>query len=84
MPVLSDRSISFTAVLAGAGWIVGVALVVIDLFVAPRLDALGLIAAGAGGVLTIRGFFCTASERERNAFQLGRDSVQGEGVTPLR
>lgn len=56
----------------------------VDLFVPVGLGTLGLLVAGAGGVLTIRTYFCDVARRERNAFELGLDAARGDKVQPLR
>lgn len=77
---LDDRSVSFTLASSLLLWIAGLVLVVVDIFVEPQLVGLGLFSAGAGGVLTIRSYFCALSRREQNAFELGRESAGIRGL----
>ena len=55
----------------------GLALVLVDLFSRVECGELGLLAAGAAMVFNVRGFFCRLAERERNAFEIGRDFEAG-------
>lgn len=63
-------------------WAVGLVLVVLWMVYALRTGGLGLLIAGAGGVLNIKVFLGELEERERRAFEFGRQvgAVQGEDV----
>jgi hypothetical protein len=73
---MEDVTISATATLAYGLWAVGITFVVVQLFDGAPLGQLGLLAAGAGMVLNVRGFICTQCQREQSAFDLGRESVR--------
>jgi hypothetical protein len=69
---MHDRTISLHHVSAAALWVVGAALVTIGLLAGiPGLGHIGLMAAGMGGVLNIRGFMCRALTDQRETFELG-------------
>ena len=73
---MHDRNISLHHVSAAALWVLGASLITIGLIAStPGLGHLGLMAAGMGGVLNIRGFICESMNREQNAFLLGQDSA---------
>lgn len=75
-----DRKISATQTFAYAHWALGLSLIVTSFYGPIQLAALGLLAAGVGGVAQIRGMICGLEERERNAFDLGRDYESSQGV----
>lgn len=64
--------------LAWSCWGLAFTLVTLDLFMASRDDVghLGMVFGAAGGTLHIRGWFCRLERRERNAYELGRDSLR--------
>lgn len=70
---MHDRTISATTTIAYACWFTGTLLVFLSFFGPLQLAAVGLLIAGAGGVMQIRGFLCALERRERNAFALGKD-----------
>lgn len=72
-----DRSISIWTVTAVTLWALGLGLVVVDLAVAhARLGFLGLYFTCGGGVATICRSNQLAHREQRNAFELGRESVR--------
>lgn len=75
-----DGKIAATTALAALLWPAGLALVILDLMTGIQTGELGLYLAGAGGVLTIRGFFCEMRQRERDAYRLGEEA----GVRSIR
>lgn len=81
-----DQSVTILTALAFVLWITGGALVLTgQLGASPHLGQVGLLAAGLGGVINIRGFIDNLTERERNAFEVGRQYERpGGGVRSLR
>lgn len=71
-----DKTISSTTALAMLLWPAGFLLIILDLMTGWEAGELGLFLAGAAGVLNIRGFFCDLRYREREAYEIGRDSVR--------
>lgn len=72
---MKDRQFSALHVFAGTLWAVGGLLILATLIAHQRegLAELGLLLAGAGGVLSVRGMLCHMEQRERTAFEIGRD-----------
>lgn len=69
---MQDRTISLHHVSAAALWVLGATLVTIGLMSGvPGLGHLGLMFAGAGGVINIRGFMCRALTDQRETFEIG-------------
>lgn len=65
-------------------WGIGLAMVLFWTFGEVRTGSLGLLFAGAGGVLNIRAFLAEMEERERRAFEVGQQFGQGSsGVSRL-
>lgn len=79
---MNNRSISVYSALAVLLWTLGAILIVVDMVSNWETGELGLLAAGGGGVLSIRAYFCAFERRERNAFLLGRD--YGEHTAEVR
>lgn len=80
-----QKDVSLLCVVAWLCWTGGAAVVVVDIL-NPRAQLLGLVALliGAGAVLHVRGFIINLERREREVFELGRDSAMGGGsVRPL-
>lgn len=67
-------------------WTIGLVLVVIWMVYGYRTGGLGLLIAGAGGTWNVRVFIGEMEERERRAFNVGRQvgAAERDGVTPLR
>ena len=83
---MEDRPISVTLVAAVMFWFAAAMLVGLDLWLdSARLGRAGLFCSVAGATVTVRRYACTAvqavTERERNAFELGRDAA---GLRSLR
>lgn len=70
---MNDFRISATTAASGLLWTVGVVLTIVELVTGLDVGELGVVTAAGGAVLTVRGFFCQLADRERNAFELGRD-----------
>lgn len=73
---MNDMNISLNSTTAYALWTLGAVLIVWHMLTGNPTAALGLLLAGAGGVLTIRSFFCEQARREKAAFDLGRESIR--------
>lgn len=83
--VISDRSVSVTAVGAYVLWGIGGTFVVVGYFAGLWFSAVGLWLSGIGGVLNIRRLLCLHASRGREVFEMGRDFERGQGsVRPLR
>lgn len=68
---ISGRVISY------ALWALGGMTVALSLFVGPpQLASVGVLLAMAGAVLQVRSYICALSSRDREAFDMGRDSVR--------
>lgn len=75
-----QREVSLVCVLAWACWSTGVSLAVVSLtFPHMHVAAVVVLLSCAGGVLHIRSSIDNLERREREVFELGRDSVR-----PLR
>jgi len=76
------RQISAWHVAAFGLWAIGLVLVVIWMVQGIRTGGLGLLFAGAGGVINIRVFILEMEDRERQAFDFGRQvgAAQSEGT----
>lgn len=76
------KTISAWHVMAFGLWAIGLVLVVMWMVEGIRTGGLGLMFAGAGGVLNVRVFILEMEDRERRAFDFGRQvgAAQGEGT----
>lgn len=79
---MEEWEVSVEAILAGLLWSLGIALVVLNFWVAADLGDLGLLLAGIGAVLTLRRSHLGMFEMQRKAFELGRDYERGQLVKP--
>lgn len=82
--MLIDRSISATSVAAWALWIIGGVVVLTDVFVGPPIMGVGLWTTGAAMVLSIRRMLCRQADRQREAFEMGRDFERGSELHSVR
>ncbi len=77
---LSDKDVSLTSAFSLILWLIGACLILLAALTECRTGDLGLLIAGWGAVLTIRGYICSGVERvverEEAAFQMGRDSIR--------
>lgn len=71
------------AAAAMALWIVGGTLVLVHSIDTHLLGQLGLWLSGLGAVLWIRRMVCRLTERERNAFELGRDHERARDIRSI-
>lgn len=71
-----ESTVTVRTVTALLLWTAGIIAIGLSFFGPLQLAAIGLLLAGMGGVVQIRGFLCALERRERNAFDLGRDSVR--------
>lgn len=86
---MHDHSMQFSttkglAVIVGA---IGIGLLVANLFTTARNDHVGLLGVPficASSVLWVRSFLCRMEERERAAFEVGRQVGGGAEVRSLR
>ena len=70
-----------TNVIAWAAWIVGAALILLDLWVTDDdLGHLGIMIAAIGHLVHIRAMFCSQAAHMKQAFELGRDAGRLEAV----
>lgn len=67
----NERKFSSTHVYSLAFWAVGFALAILELIYGWDLGELGILAAGVGGVINIKGFILHMECREREAFRMG-------------
>lgn len=83
---MQDKSVSATTVIATAMWVVGGLMTLVELFTRLDIGSLGIVIAAGGATLNVRRFFCQLAERDRNAFELGRDYASSHegGVTSIR
>lgn len=68
-----ERKFPATHVYALGFWISGFVLVLLDLFTNFETGELGILMAGIGGLLNVRGLLMHLECRERQAFSLGQD-----------
>lgn len=78
---MNDRPISVTVTCAALLWAGGGALIVVYALVGVRgLGVIGIFLSAGAATLTIRCYLMQLAEcfehRERNAFELGRDSMR--------
>lgn len=73
---MTDRKISAMTTAAGALWAVALGLVLAAMMTNVRTGQLGLLCAGVAMVTNVRSFFCAFLLREKEAFQMGADSVR--------
>lgn len=57
-------------------WLMAGAFVVLNFIFDPPFGEVGVLLAIAGSVLQVRGYFCAMQAREREAYELGRESVR--------
>lgn len=83
---MSDPNVSLLNTLAVLCWLGGVAVLVVNMFVDPDVHSFGVVLCGVGGVLTIRAFVHQLEEREKAAFEVGRElgAAQAQDATPFR
>lgn len=73
---MSNRSLSLFHFLAAGFWVKAMLLITAGLVVdRPGVGHFGLLCVGVAVTLHFRAFVCELVERERNAFELGRDSM---------
>lgn len=72
--MLDEVTVPLARILAVTLWIVGAALVGLQMLGMFYGGQLGLLLAGLGGVLSIRTMLHQNQERERCAYELGRES----------
>lgn len=70
---MTDLDVSMTSVIATILWAIGVAFAMVAFFTPLDVGALGVISAAGGATLNVRVFFVKLEDRDRNAFELGRD-----------
>lgn len=73
---MQDKNVSLTDACSWVLWVLAVALVVVQMASPLETAELGVIAAIGGATLTVRGYFVDLADRERNAYEIGRDSVR--------
>lgn len=73
---MTDRTIAVHTAFSALLWPLGTVMIVVGLLTEHELGQLGILVAMVAAVLNVRGFFCALERRERNAFELGRDSVR--------
>lgn len=71
-----DMEISLNSLAATLLWILGLGLLTLAFITDLELSSFGLFCAVAGGVLNVRGSVHRLSMREKNAYDLGRESVR--------
>jgi hypothetical protein len=75
---MNDREVRLTSVIAGGLWALGVMVVVGGLVSRVYgVPAIGLLMAGAGGVMNIRSMVMRCEDRMQQAFTCGRDYQRG-------
>lgn len=73
---VNDTTFSATSTIAAILWAVGAIFIGLSFFHVSAFGQVGIYFAAAAGTCQIRGFICSLRQRERNAFELGRDSVR--------
>lgn len=74
---MHDRSISLLTILATGFWLTALMLIVCS--IAHRTahwGNLGLLSAAVAIILNVRQFFCHMEARQREIFELGRESMR--------
>lgn len=81
---MSDRDVSATHAIATLLWIAGFTLVILAMiWTHPTLGMLGILLAGVGGVLNVRGMIHHMEGREMKALEMGVEAGEGS-VTRMR
>lgn len=73
---MDSRNISLHTAISCFLWPLGLGLVLVGIFTRHDLGQLGLLLAMIAAVLNVRGFFCRLAHREREAYEIGRESVR--------
>lgn len=73
---MQDTTISATSAVAYIFWAVSALLLTLDMFVGPPLGSIGVFMCTVACTVHVRSFICAMGHREREAFNLGRDSVR--------
>lgn len=82
---MTCRSIAIHTAFSCLLWPAGTVLILIGFVSDHEFGQLGILLAMIAAVLNVRGFFSALLERERNAFELGREvGERVAGVRPLR
>lgn len=69
--MMHDTTVSAAALAETLGWLLGAALVVLELLTDWRTGDLGLLIAGASGVLQVKGYVAGQRRKFEQAYQLG-------------
>jgi hypothetical protein len=78
---VGDREISVTWLVSVAMWATGFGMIVVGMVIGNGgLGQLGLWHSAVGACLSVRGYILDLHYRERNAFELGRDSAELRGL----
>lgn len=77
---LADPHLSWTSLGAFVLWLAALTLVLVDVLTGIDTGDIGIVASAAAATLTVRGYMIGLVDqiqiRERNAFEIGRDSVR--------
>lgn len=73
---MNNRSIPASLAIASVLWAVGLGLIVLGLITKHDFGQLGLAAVCGACTWQVRGYICGLTWREREAFELGKDSVR--------
>lgn len=73
---MSDRTIAVHTAISCILWPSAFVLVCLGIFTGHNLGQLGLLFGVVAATLTVRGWICELGRREREAYEIGRESVR--------
>lgn len=79
-----ERNIALHTAVACLLWPAGVILVCVGLVTKWELGQLGIVVCMIAAMLNIRGWFCALTQREREAYEMGREVGIERGPRSLR
>lgn len=76
---MQDKDVSLNGLATAGLWTSAAVLVPLDVLTDVNTGDLGILSAIGAATLSIRSYFAALEDRERNAFEIGRDSVRHRG-----
>lgn len=74
--MMFDHSCSLNTIIAWTAWILAAVGAVLYALVTQRVGIFAVLFAAMGATLHVRGFIHALDDRQRRAFELGRESVR--------
>ena len=76
--MMLDRNTYVAHFAAAVFWMVGIGFVIVEMTSTNQTGDLGVLFAGVGILLNVRGFLFEVNRREQNAYTMGRDHEEGQ------